>query len=261
MRDGNVNTAMCTWRLTPLSLYLHTAARHFLKSLLLNPSSIHRKKTQNSISFTKARPIHKGWIPNVIYPQYRTSRWNRSSRKPSPENPFCVLYEGFDIKCHLWTWRTRTIVQALAHSLSPSLSPSDCQTHRENSLLLWRFQYFQNCSTDAAEVLYQEFWSVWLFTSRGPTNRVLSGLRSKLRLSITFLRNSLRTSSPSFNTSKMMKYYSNPDNNTVSIFKTTKNSDERWLFPPHVCWNSQLLGFLWRLIQHKTWCTLNPGHY
>lgn len=94
-----------------------------------------------------------------------------------------------------------------------------------------------------------------------PTNRVLSGLRSKLRLSITFLRNSLRTSSPSFNTSKMMKYYSNPDNNTVSIFKTTKNSDERWLFPPHVCWNSQLLGFLWRLIQHKTWCTLNPGHY
>lgn len=44
-----------------------------------------------------------------------------------------------------------------------------------------------------------------------PTNRVLSGLRSKLRLSITFLRNSLRTSSPSFNTSKMMKYYSNPD--------------------------------------------------
>lgn len=165
MRDGNVNTAMCTWRLTPLSLYLHTAARHFLKSLLLNPSSIHRKKTQNSISFTKARPIHKGWIPNVIYPQYRTSRWNRSSRKPSPENPFCVLYEGFDIKCHLWTWRTRTIVQALAHSLSPSLSPSDCQTHRENSLLLWRFQYFQNCSTDAAEVLYQEFWSVWLFTS------------------------------------------------------------------------------------------------
>lgn len=72
---------------------------------------------------------------------------------------------NFDIKCHLWTWRTRTIVQALAHSLSPSLSPSDCQTHRENSLLLWRFQYFQNCSTDAAEVLYQEFWSVWLFTS------------------------------------------------------------------------------------------------
>lgn len=36
-----------------------------------------------------------------------------------------------------------------------------------------------------------------------PTNRVLSGLRSKPRLSITFLGNSLRISSPSFNTSKI----------------------------------------------------------
>lgn len=60
-----------------------------------------------------------------------------------------------------------------------------------------------------------------------PTNRVLSGLRSKPRLSITFLGNSLRISSPSFNTSKMMKYHSNLHNNTVSKLKTTRNSDER----------------------------------
>lgn len=93
-----------------------------------------------------------------------------------------------------------------------------------------------------------------------PTNRVLSGLRSKPRLSITFLGNSLRISSPSFNTSKMMKYHSNLHNNTVSKLKTTRNSDERWLFPPHVCWNSQLLGFSWWLIQRKTWCTIYPGH-
>lgn len=93
-----------------------------------------------------------------------------------------------------------------------------------------------------------------------PTNRVLSGLCSKPRLSITFLGNSLRISSPSFNTSKMMKYHSNLHNNTVSKLKTTRNSDERWLFPPHVCWNSQLLGFSWWLIQRKTWCTIYPGH-
>lgn len=93
-----------------------------------------------------------------------------------------------------------------------------------------------------------------------PTNRVLSGLRSKPRLSITFLGNSLRISSPSFNTSKMMKYHSNLHNNTVSKLKTTRNSDERWLSPPHVCWNSQLLGFSWWLIQRKTWCTIYPGH-
>lgn len=93
-----------------------------------------------------------------------------------------------------------------------------------------------------------------------PTNRVLSGLRSKPRLSITFLGNSLRISSPSFNTSKMMKYHSNLHNNTVSKLKTTRNSGERWLFPPHVCWNSQLLGFSWWLIQRKTWCTIYPGH-
>lgn len=141
-------------------------------------------------------------------------------------------------------------------TLTLPLSLPESQTHRENSLLLWRFQYFQNCSTDAAEVLYQEFWS----HNFPPTNRVLSGLRSKPRLSITFLGNSLRISSPSFNTSKMMKYHSNLHNNTVSKLKTSRNSDERWLFPPHVCWNSQLLGFSWWLIQRKTWCTIYPGH-
>lgn len=42
-------------------------------------------------------------------------------------------------------------------TLTLPLSLPESQTHRENSRLLWRFQYFQNCITDAAEVLYQEF--------------------------------------------------------------------------------------------------------
>lgn len=113
---------------------------------------------------------------------------------------------------------------ALAHSLYPSLSLKVRHTERIPSCFE-DFNIFRTAAQMQLKFFIKNFDQYDFLLPL--TNRVLSGLRSKPRLSITFLGNSLRISSPSFNTSKMMKYYSNLHNNTVSKLKTTRNSDER----------------------------------
>lgn len=110
-------------------------------------------------------------------------------------------------------------------TLTLPLSLPESQTHRENSRLIGDFNIFRTASQMQLKFFIKNFDQYDFLLP--PTNRVLSGLRSKPTLSITFLGNSLRISSPSFNTSKMMKYHSNLHNNTVSKLKTSRNSDER----------------------------------
>lgn len=246
----------------PLTLYLHTAARHFLKSWLQAASSespFNLQEENTKLYFLYQR------TPNT---QRVNSKCNLSSI--SHISLKSIITEALTRKSFL------CIVWGLWYKMSPlNTEDQDYSTGFGTltlplslPLIVRHTEKIPSCFEDfnifrtAAQMQLKFFiknFDQYDFLLP-PTNRVLSGLRSKPRLSITFLGNSLRISSPSFNTSKMMKYYSNLHNNTVSKLKTTRNSDERWLFPPHLCWNSQLLGFSWWLIQRKTWCTIYPGH-
>lgn len=166
----------------PLTLYLHTAARHFLKSWLQAASSespFNLQEENTKLYFLYQR------TPNT---QRVNSKCNLSSI--SHISLKSIITEALTRKSFL------CIVWGLWYKMSPlntedqdystgfgtltlPLSLPDSQTHRENSLLLWRFQYFQNCSTDAAEVLYQEFWSVWLFTSPHKSCVIRATLQAK----------------------------------------------------------------------------------
>lgn len=66
-------------------------------------------------------PIHYGGNPEVIYPQYRTSCWNRSPMKPFLLGLlFCTPSEGPGVKCHpgihtgLWLVYTLWLTPALS---------------------------------------------------------------------------------------------------------------------------------------------------
>lgn len=143
-------------------------------------------------------------------------------------------------------------------TLTLPLSLPESQTHRENSQLLWRFQYFQNCITDAAEVLYQEFWSVWLFTSPHKSRVIRATLQAKAFYHLS--RKQLENFFTKFQYIQDDEISLKPPQQHS---QQTQNHKELWwkvTLPPHVCWNSQLLGFSWWLIQRKTWCTIYPGH-
>ena len=59
-------------------------------------------REDRNFSFSSTmNPIHYGGNPEVIYPQYRTSCWNRSLMKPFLLGLlYCTPSEGPGVKCH-----------------------------------------------------------------------------------------------------------------------------------------------------------------
>ena len=121
-------------------------------------------REDRNFSFSSTmNPIHYRGNPEVIYPQYRTSCWNRSPMKPFLLGLlFCTPSEGPGVKCHPGIHTGLWLVYTLTNprSLDPPLSNTD-----RTSTSFEHFNIFQSCSTDAAKLAYQEFWSVWIFTS------------------------------------------------------------------------------------------------
>ena len=79
-------------------------------------------REDRNFSFSSTmNPIHYGGNPEVIYPQYRTSCWNRSPMKPFLLGLlFCTPSEGPGVKCHpgihtgLWLVYTLWLTPALS---------------------------------------------------------------------------------------------------------------------------------------------------
>lgn len=107
---------------------LHTTEQKLASLLVREDRNFSFSSTMN--------PIHYGGNPEVIYPQYRTSCWNRSPMKPFLLGLlFCPPSEGPGVKCHpgihtgLW----------LLYTLTNSRSRSSTIKHWQNFYRLWTF--------------------------------------------------------------------------------------------------------------------------
>lgn len=181
----------------PLTLYLHTAARHFLKSWLQAASSespFNLQEENTKLYFLYQR------TPNT---QRVNSKCNLSSI--SHISLKSIITEALTRKSFL------CIVWGLWYKMSPlNTEDQDYSTGFGTltlplslPLIVRHTEKIPSCFEDfnifrtAAQMQLKFFiknFDQYDFLLP-PTNRVLSGLRSKPRLSITFLGNSLRISS------------------------------------------------------------------